>query len=179
MPPSSDSFPRGRCLFSLPSILIGNWSCCWRKLEFPPPPLCPWNTEPQKTWREGAKETTSTPPHPLQRDHQASHPRAICVPHGTQGDPIVATRWNPVLHPHSQALTLQTIVTLLQKPLSLHRGRNRTHLLDSTSCHKCLCHQDRYLFSFSLSSFFSFYCYNLFSCSLLRSWRHVSPAHSV
>ena len=50
MPLSSDSFPRGPCLFSLPSILIGNWSHCWRKLEFPPPPLCPWNVECQITW---------------------------------------------------------------------------------------------------------------------------------
>lgn len=41
------SFPRGLCLFSLLSILIGNWNHCWRKVESPPPLLCPWNIEPQ------------------------------------------------------------------------------------------------------------------------------------
>lgn len=70
MPPSSDSFPRGLCLFCLPSILIGNRNCCWRKLESPSPYFA------QGTETSDTSESQRRQPwrHPSSSDRNLGHP---------------------------------------------------------------------------------------------------------
>lgn len=63
---------------------------------------------------------------------------------------MVETCWKPVPQPHTQALTLLLSVSCRD---TFHGGRNRTHLLDSVSSRRYLCHQDRLLFASSLPVF--------------------------
>ena len=100
---------------------------------------------------------------------QKRQPRPLPIPfggtlrHPTQersAPPPMVPRGTPSWGPAENLFHTPTRRHSLHKPLSLccrnhchlHRGRTRTNLLDSMSSHKYLCDQERYLFSFSLSS---------------------------
>lgn len=97
-----------------------------------------------------AKETTSTSPHPIWQDPRAAQQWVICVPVVCRKPPWWRHAGN-LFHSPTRRLSLYKLSVSCRD--TLHGGRNRTHLLDSVSSRRYLCHQDRLLFASSLPAF--------------------------
>lgn len=160
MPLGSDRVPWGLCLFSLPSMLIGNCSHHWRELESHPMTLPMEYRTPDNTEGLG--------------DNLGFFPSLLAGPLGIPSKAGLRLAPWCIGGPHLWGHTASLFHSPLHRcslciPLSpccrntFPRGRNRIHLLDNVSSLRDRWHKDRH----SSSSLFPGVLPSVSTCSFL------------